>query len=348
MRNTVAVFVVTATVVVMFASSGVVEASPEDQTVVLDTGFEDVGEVRLDGKTYEVYRYESALPYASGYEFFADGDRIEDSEQAERVARAYAWKNALNEEMDGRDVETLRDVGETADRAGDVISAPLSAVEVALGAVDDAKDTERFGVSVWDLAVTAAPQIEGIDSALRTTRDELRRWDERVGEIGEDVTRAADEAESARTGEEADYDELPGLFEDTSEGLSEAEEISRGLSGDLSDAAVLAGGIADEVEGVERVGDDLASPFRRLSSSLEEVATTVEEFSDSAQQGRTVVEATHERATSEESRLTSGWKRRQTAALRVYGTGVAVVLAVLAGVYGYRRREEVRSRISSE
>lgn len=347
MRGIVAVTVIFSVVAVVLASSGAAVAAPDDHTVVLDTGFEEVGEIRLDGTTYEIYRYDSVVPYASGYEFFANGERIDDAEDAERIGRAYAWKTALNEEMDDEDVANLRDVGTTADRAGAVISTPLSAVETALGAVDEAKQTERLGVSLWDVAVSAVPQLSGIESALRTTRDELRRWDERVGEIGEDVTRVADEAESVRAGGEAEYDELPALFEDASEGLNEAEEISRGLGNDLSEAGVLAGGIADELGGVDRVGEDLASPFRSLSSALDETASRVEGFADSAEEGRAAVEATHERATAEESRLTTGWNRRQSAVFRVYGTGVALVLAAVVALYGYRRREELKEKYRS-
>jgi len=344
MRRSIAIAVVVpvAVVGVVLASSGGVVAAPNDHTVVLDTGFEKVKEVSLDGTTYEVYRYDSAVPYASGYEFFAGGERVDDAEEAERVARAYAWETALNEEMDEDDVETLRDVGTTADRAGAVISTPLSAVETALGAVDAAKERERLGVSVWDVAVSAVPQLSGIETSLRTVRDELRRWDERVGEIGDDVTHVAEEAESVRAGGETEYDELPALFEDATEGLEEAEEISAGLSNDLSDAGVLAGGVADELEGVDRVGESLSSPFRSLSSSLDETASRVEGFADSAEEGREVVEATHERATTEESRLTTGWNRRQNAALLVYGTALVLVLAAVAALYGYRRRDELR------
>jgi len=156
------------------------------------------------------------------------------------------------------------------------------------------------------------------------------------------VTHVAEEAESVRAGGETEYDELPALFEDATEGLEEAEEISAGLSNDLSDAGVLAGGVADELEGVDRVGESLSSPFRSLSSSLDETASRVEGFADSAEEGREVVEATHERATTEESRLTTGWNRRQNAALLVYGTALVLVLAAVAALYGYRRRDELR------
>ena len=348
MRYNVAVAVAVTFLFVLLASSGAVDAAPDDRTIFLDTGYEEVGEVSLNGTTYGIYRYESAVPYASGYEFFADGERVDDSENAQRVARAYAWKTALNEEMNQSDIETLRDVGTTANRAGAVISTPLSGVETALGAVDAAKERERLGVSVWDVAVSAVPQLSGVDSSLRTVRDELERWEERIGEIGEDVTRVADEAESVRAGGEAEYNELPALFEDASEGLAEAEDISSGIANDISDAALLAGGIADELEDVDRVGDDLASPFRSLSSSLEEVRATVEGFSESSTAAREAVEATHASATAEEKRLETGWNTRQTAGLRVYGTVVVLLLLTVAAGYGYRRRKKLKEWYSAK
>ncbi len=325
-------------------------SNPGDHTAPLDTGYENVGEVTVDGTTYEVYRYENVLPYASGYEFFADGERVDDSEEAERVALAYGWKVAMTEEMDDGDVETLRGVGTTARRAGTVVSAPLSAIDAALTAVDaaDGIDVPFTDTSVWDVATSVSPEIRGVESALRTTREELRRWDDRVGNIGDDVTRVADEAETVRASGETEYDELSALFEDAAEGLEEAEEISDALAVDLSRVAERTGEIADDLDDLDipRVGDRLASPFRRVSTSLENATTTVEAFSESASESREVIEATRERAETEESATATGWGRRQTAALRVYGTGVALLTLVVAvGGYAYRRRlsaEETR------
>lgn len=334
--------------VVLFSLlTGTAAASPADHSAPLDTGFEKVGEVTLDGTTYDVYRYDNLLPYASGYEFFADGDRVENAEKARRVARAYAWNRALKEKIDEEDVRTLRDVGRTAERAGTVVSAPLGAIETALAAIDEAKQRERLGVSVWDVAVSALPELSGVESALRATRDELREWDERVGDIGEDVTDVAEAAELVRAGGEAEYDELPGLFKNASEGLREAEEISDGIASDLSRVAETTDGIAEDLGDVRRVGDELASPFRRLSTSLGEAATTVDEFRTSAVEMRGVVEGTRNHATRRSSALFTGWNRRQNAAPLVYGTGVALALAVVAGAYGYRRRKEIKEWYSS-
>jgi len=55
------------------AVSGVAASEPGEHTAPLDRGYEKVGEATVDGTTYEVYRYDNILPYASGYEFF-DGE----------------------------------------------------------------------------------------------------------------------------------------------------------------------------------------------------------------------------------------------------------------------------------
>mgnify|MGYP000155525478 CR=1 FL=1 len=327
---------------VLLAVPACAVGAPGDHTAPLDTGFEKVGEVTVNGTTYEVHRYDNVVPYASGYEFFTDGDRVGDPEEARRVARAYAWSRALEEEVGEEELREMRDVGRTAERAGTVISAPLGAIETALTAVDEAKQREALGVSVWEVAVSALPELENIETVLRVTRDELRRWDERVGSAGEDVNDVADAAESVREGGEAEYDELPALFENASDGLSEAEEISDAIASDLSVVSDTTGGIAEDLGDVRRVGDELASPFRSLSSSLGGSADSVEEFGESAAEVREVIEATRDRAASQESRLFTGWNRRRNAALLVYGTGVVlVILTALAG-YGYRRRDRLR------
>ncbi len=346
MRHSLVVLALAVGVLLVLPSCAL--GAPDDHRAPLDTDVERVGEVTVDGATYEVYRYENVVPYASGYELFVDGDRVGDAEEARRVARAYAWSRTLSEEVGEDELREMRDVGRTAERAGAVISAPLGAIETALSAVDEAKERESLGVSVWDVAVSALPELEDIESVLRVTRDELRRWDERVGSVGEDVNDVADAAESVRAGEETDYDELPALFENTSEGLSEAEEISDAIASDMSDVSDTTGGIADDLGDVRRVGDELASPFRGLSSSLGESATSVEEFSESATEVREVVETTRDRAMSQESAIITGWNRRGNAAVLVYGTGVVLVLLVALAGYGYRRREGIRQRLSPE
>jgi len=85
-------------------------------------------------------------------------------------------------------------------------------------------------------------------------RDELERWDERVGDIGEDVTRVADESERVRASDGTDYDELPRLFENASDGLAEAEEVSGVVADDIGEASERTGGIADDLGEVRIVG----------------------------------------------------------------------------------------------
>ena len=148
-------------------------AEPGGYTVPLDTGHEQVGDVTVDGTTYEVYRYDNVLPYVSGYEFFGDG-RVNDGNVARRVRRAYAWKTAVNEEMKDEDIEELRNVGETAGRARDVVSVPLEAANSTLRVLGG-------GSSERNPAVAAVPGLNTTETAVRAARDELLRWDDRVG-----------------------------------------------------------------------------------------------------------------------------------------------------------------------
>ncbi len=334
-------FVLVVGLLFVAAISGVA-AEPDEHTAPLDRGYEKVGETTVDGTTYDVYRYDNLLPHASGYEFF-DGDRrVGDADEARRVSQAYAWKVAVTEEMDENDIEKLRDVGRTADRAGTVVSAPFTVLDTTLSYIDelDERQVPFADRSFWDVATSTSPEVRGIESALRTSRNELERWDERVGEVGEDVTRVADESERIRGSDGSDYDDLPRLFEDASDGLKEAEEVSGVVADDLGEASERTGSIADDLAEVRLVGDELSSPFSRLSSALGNATTTVEEFGDSAAEAREVVERTNDRAATEESGTSTGWNRRQNAALRVYGTAAAVaVVVLLTGGYAYRRRD---------
>jgi hypothetical protein len=324
-------------VVLLFlvVSAPALAAEPDNSTAPFDRGYERVGNVSLNGTTYEVYRYENVLPYASGYEFYGDR-RIEEADRAKRVARAYAWNTALREQIDEEETENLRGVGETAEAAQTVVAAPLRVVNTTLDLIEGTQ--EGRGGSVWQIAVSAVPELRGATTTLRATRDELLRWEERVKKASEDVIRFADEAEAVRSGREAEYGELPNLSEDAVEGLRDAEKASSTVSNSLGEVANSTGEIGERISGVRLVGDDLATPFRRLSSSLENSTKAVERFESSAAEGRKTVETVRGEAVSDENELRTGWRRRQTAALRVYGTGAIVVLTLALGGYVYRRK----------
>jgi len=331
---------------------GAAVGSPGDHTAPLDRGFERVGETTVDGTTYEVYRYDNLLPYASGYELFNDGERVEDRSEVRRVARVYGWETAAREEVTDDELGRLRSTATTTRRASAVVSTPFTAIDTALSVVDELKEREAplSDTSVWDVVTAASPGLGRAESLLRTTRDGLEEWEERVGSIGEDVGKAVDAVRALREGEEPDegYDELDGVFENATEGLSTAAETSSAVRSDLNEASNITGSLAEEVSGVRFVGEELASPFRRLEGSLKNVSDSVRGFEERAEASREDLEAVSSRASSEERSVAVGWGRRSSAEARVYGTFVLLVVLVAGGFYAHRRREEVAERFVSE
>lgn len=306
-------------------------AEPGGYTVPLDTGHEQVGDVTVDGTTYEVYRYDNVLPYVSGYEFFGDG-RVNDGDVARRVRRAYAWKTAVNEEMKDEEIGELRDVGETARRARDVVSVPLEAANSTLRVLGG-------GSSERNPAVAAVPGLNTTETAVRAARDELLRWDDRVGNASDDVVRFAEVADELRRGNTTRHDELPRLAVDAETGLGDAVEASSTVAESLGAAANRTGSVAGRVENVTFVGDRLGPPLRSVESSMRNATVRIEAFEFSASEARDTVERVRNRASDEETTLSGGWHARRSAGLRLYGT-VLVWVAVLLGGYGYYRRRD--------
>ena len=315
-------------VVLSVAVPSALAAAPGAYTVPLDTGDENVGNVTVDGTDYELYRYDNVLPYVSGYEFFGD-ERVEDGEVARRVARAYAWKTSVESEMDAEDIGELRGVGETAGRARGLVAVPLRVTNGTLRVLG--------GTSGWSGAVV--PGVNEVETTLRTAREEVLRWNDRVGNASDDVVRFADVAEELRRGNTTRHDELPRLAVDAETGLEDAIEASSTVSETLRGTTNRTGSVAEAVENVPVVNDSLGPPLRRVESSLRNVTETVERFNSSASEARGVVGRARDRAEKKEASLSEGWYARQTAGLRLYGTFFGGV-GVLVGGYVYLRRRD--------
>jgi len=324
---------------------GAAAGSPDDHTAPLDSGFERVGETTVNGTTYEVYRYDNLIPYASGYELFVNGERVGNREEVQRVARVYAWETAARQEVTDAELGRLRSTATTTKRASAVVSAPFTAIDTALSVVDelDRREAPLTNTSVWDIVTSASPRLGTAESLLRTTRDGLEEWEESLGSIGEDVEKAVGAVEALRDGErpEDDYEELDGVFENATEGLDTTVESSSALRSDLEEASNISGDLAEEVSGVRFVGEELASPFRGLEASLGNVSDSVRGFEERAKASRQNLKRVSSRASSEERAVNLGWRRRSAAEARVYGTFVLLLVLFLGGVYAYRRREEL-------
>lgn len=351
-RRLVLAALVAAIVVVALFFVGTAGASPGDHSAPLDSGFEKVGETTVDGTTYEVYRYDNLLPYASGYELFADGERVDDRDKVRRVARVYAWETAAREEVTDEELELLRSTATTTRRASAVVSAPFTAIDTALSLVDelDEREAPLTNTSIWDIATSASPRLGTAESLLRTTRDGLEDWEESLGSIGGDVTDAVDAVEALREGEtpEDGYEELNRVFENATDGLHTAEETSSALRSDLNEGSNISGDLAEEISGIRLVGEELASPFRSLERSLSNVSNRVKKFEEDARSSREKLETVSSRASTTERSVNIGWRRRASAEARVYGTFVFLILLIAGGAYAYRRREEIYERFGPE
>lgn len=329
MRTTTAVTLL----VLVAVTPSVLAAEPNDHTVPLDTGYERVGNVTVNGTTYDVYRYNNLLPYVSGYEFFGDG-RVEDSDRARRVRNAYAWETAVNEEMDGEDIERLREVGKTAGQAHEVVKVPLEATNVTLRVLGG----EGTSSSAWGTAVSVLPALNTTETAVRGARDELLRWNDRVGNASDDVVGFAEMSNELQEGNTTRHDKAGRLAADAGTGLSDAAEASSTVAETLRGATNRTASVARRVENATVVGERFGPPLRRLETSLRNATATVEGFASSASEARDTVGRVRDRALEEEASLSEGWRARRSASVRLYGTG-AVVLAVLIVGYLWRRRD---------
>lgn len=329
--------------------------------------------VAVNGTTYEVYAYENTLPYASGVEVYADGERVTDLEQAAPALRVIAAERALRnagvedtgelisdtvansgstaaafqrvswrraaEELDASDIDTLRSIRSAAAQIEQDLAPVESALERVVNLIDRMKEQEVAGTSLWDAATQASPALQGFDATVRGLRDELTDWTEAARTIDASVPEVIDSLERTEAGEDVDYARLSRNFEAAMTGLTQLREESDELESRLSSVASTSSTIASEVQGAPVIGGDISDGFARLSETLNRGANRVGSFSDAIAEQEAALSSVKNTAEKTQSQLQSAYESelsslkdetsaRNTAELRVYGTGAAGVVGL--------------------
>ncbi len=327
------------------ANSGTVDAA--GHTVALDLGHEKVDEVEFDGRSYDVVRYRNLLPWLSGYEFFRNGARVTDADEAREVARVVGWSRAAAE-LDVDDVEEMEELQRRAEAVESVVAPAYSAVETLRGHVETLQDngpplSER---SYWDVATELYPQMELVDDGLQVLEDELERWTRSAGDVSEALDDVVSTYRAVEAGEEFRADDDLERVRDATETMWAFQERSATVEAALRQTSERSASTAEELEGAGAVGGWVAEPFRSIEGSLAESADEVEELRGMVERQRGNVLGFVSTVESEEASVSSGWSRRQNAGARLLASVAALLLLLSAVVTGYRYRRRVREQLA--
>lgn len=271
-------------------------------------------------------------------------EAVENGDDPTAAFQRVAWRRAA-EDLDASDIETLRAIRAAAAEIEQDLAPVESAVDRVVNLIDRMKEQEVAGTSLWDAATQASPALQGFDATVRGLQDELKGWTEAARAIDENVPEVVDSLERMEAGEDVDYARLSRNFEAAMTGLAQLREKSTELESRLSNAASTSSTIASEVGAAPIIGDDISDGFARLSGALDRGADRVGSFRETVAEQEAALSSVKDTAEETQSSLRSAYESelsslqdeasaRNSAELRVYGTGAAGVIGI--GLIGRR------------
>lgn len=310
-------------------------------TIFLDRGVELVGEVTLDGQTYEIYRFQNTLWYANGIEVYADDNKVTSRTQAATVIRAYAESQAIDS-LDEDLLDSLRTIEANVTAISDETQPVTAEIDASVAFLDALKDEDAGGdQTVWDVAMNESPALEEFNS---TTVPELRAsvedWQAAREHLQTNTTALIELLERQEAEGDVDPVILYRQYVGTREALLTFNAQTEQLQSSLSAAVTTSQSVSTEVYGLDDHGEDIALEFVRLGSQLQHLALHIEGVTSPlvAQAGSF---ADYQRSIrSTERSLMRNWDDRRDAASKVNRTLIAVplVLVAIGGAFYWRSR----------
>lgn len=340
--------------------------SAPTHSVLLDTGSEQVATVGIDGSNYTVYRIENGLPYASGYEVYAGGNRVTERARVQQVASAVAadrvlsrlsfnvsgvraasvtgqssaqstfrtvgWQKAARQ-LTAEDIQTLRDIRGTVSEIDRLVSPPLSALNRVLSTIDRMKQVGIGPISAWDVATRVAPQLSRFESTARELQSQLQDWNSAAESVRSNLGDVITSLERMQNGEEVDYSTFSQKFANAATALGQLESESSDVRTRLEEVASTTQSIADSISSSR--ASRFAGPFQSLAGTLSSTAGRIQQFEQRIAQKRSQLQSVRNTAISTKERLLSDWQSERSSVMsgwQARQTADVRVYGTLAGV----------------
>lgn len=331
---------VTTFVVVLLLVSAIpatVAAQAVPRNVLLDQETTKRASVTVDGQTYDVYRIENVVWYASGIDIYADGERVRSESTARQVLTKLARRRAT-EELGPEELRTLRSAKRNVSNVAPAVSTAARYIDDTLTHLEDLKTRQTDGTTAYDRSVEAAPGIEGFNQTARGLPSGLRSFNNDSSAFVENATTLINLIQQRENGTSVDPQRIYEAYVATIR-ASDAVDEHLGFSGgieELSEIASTSETIASNVSSVPETGNQTAQHFEAVANSSSTAANRTQvielpgfEFEDA-----------QERAQSLEADWMDRWNSRQNAGKDVYNTifGLIIAIILLAGYFRWKRR----------
>lgn len=327
---------VTTLIVVLLLVSAIpatVAAQAAPQNVLLDQETTKMASMTIDGQTYDVYRIENVVWYASGIDIYADGERVRSESTARQVLTKLARRRAI-EELGPDDLNALRLAKQNVSDAAPAVSTAARDIDEALTHLSDLKTRQIDDTTAYNRSVEAAPGIEEFNQSARDLLPELRSFNNDSTAFVENATTLIELIHQRQNGTSVDPQRLYETYIATlraNDAVDRHVGVGGGIEG-LSDLATTSETIADNVTSVPQTGNRTAEHFEAVANSTGTAANRTQTIEPPGFE----FEQVQDRAQSLESDWMDRWNSRQNAGKDVYNTIFALVIAVIVLV-GYRR-----------
>lgn len=320
---------------------GALPATVVAQSVPLNVLFDQetrkIASVSVDGETYDVYRIENLVPYASGIDIYHDGERVRSESTAEQVLRKLARRRAIAE-LGPDDMTELQQAKRNVSRAAPAVGESAQAINGTLVHLNDLKATEMDDTTAYNESVEAAPEIEEFNQTARELDGRLQSYQRDSKAFVSNATTLIELVNRRENGTSVDPQRLYAVYLATIEANDElSDHLGFGGVGEgLSEGAGLSETIAMNVSSVPETGNRTAEQFERVASSSRTAANRTQAIDLPG----FAFEDTQNRAQSLESEWMDQWQSRQNAGTDVYYTIFGLIIAIVfIAAYVRRRRQ---------
>lgn len=313
-------------------------AQSAQPSVLLDQDATKVATVHVDNRTYDVYRYDNALPYADGLEIVTDGRTVTDAEVADRVFQALARRSGTKFEPVPETISELERVVERSREIQNATDRALAALNRSARVRAQLANETVNGTDAWEVVTERSDALdEAYTGSFVSTppadslRTELRTARSAAAAVERDALAVIDLLQAregtGETNQSALYRRYRQLYNEIGEMEGQLDR-TREL---MATTAKLSARGARQAADVQEVGAKVEREFSAVASTLNESLSRLEEAGSAV----AALQDPLPPVVSDEAyqqRLTEEWNHRRGARFEVLATIGEAGIFVLAGV----------------